>query len=70
MGVVFIQQNIDMKKFFVGHRRCAYAVGIPLSGQQSVAPEIPESAVRMTKVSGQVVDLKIPVMGFRWRRLV
>lgn len=30
--------------------------GIPLSGQQSVAPEIPESAVRMTKVSGQVVD--------------
>ena len=27
MGVVFIQQNIDMKKFFVGHRRCAYAVG-------------------------------------------
>ena len=30
--------------------------GIPLFGQQSVAPEIPESAVRMTKVSGQVVD--------------
>ena len=30
--------------------------GIPLSGQQSVAPEIPDSAVRMTKVSGQVVD--------------
>ena len=30
--------------------------GIPLSGQQSVAPEIPESAVRMTKGSGQVVD--------------
>lgn len=30
--------------------------GIPLSGQQSVAPEIPESAVRTTKVSGQVVD--------------
>ena len=30
--------------------------GIPLFGQQSVAPEIPESAVRTTKVSGQVVD--------------
>ena len=30
--------------------------GIPLFGQQSVAPEIPESAVRTTKVSGRVVD--------------
>ena len=30
--------------------------GSPLSGQQSVAPEIPESAVRMTKVSGQEDD--------------
>ena len=54
MGVVFIQQNNRHEKVFVGHRRCAYAVGD--SGQQSVAPEIPESAVRMTKVSGQVVD--------------
>lgn len=56
MGVVFIQQNIDMKKFLwiIG---CVLMLwGIPLSGQQSVAPEIPESAVRMTKVSGQVVD--------------
>ena len=56
MGVVFIQQNIDMKKFLwvIGGVRMLW--GIPLSGQQSVAPEIPESAVRMTKVSGQVVD--------------
>ncbi len=56
MGVVFIRQNNRHEEVFVGHRLCAYAVGIPLFGQQSVAPEIPESAVRMTKVSGQVVD--------------
>ena len=56
MGVVFIQQNIDMKKFLWVIGGVLMLWGIPLSGQQSVAPEIPESAVRMTKVSGQVVD--------------
>ena len=56
MGVVFIQQNIDMKKFLWVIGGVLLLWGIPLSGQQSVAPEIPESAVRMTKVSGQVVD--------------
>ena len=56
MGVVFIQQNIDMKKFLRVIGGVLMLWGIPLSGQQSVAPEIPESAVRMTKVSGQVVD--------------
>ncbi len=56
MGVVFIQQNIDMKKFLWVIGCVLMLWGIPLSGQQSVAPEIPESAVRMTKVSGQVVD--------------
>ena len=56
MGVVFIQQNIDMKKFLWIIGGVLMLWGIPLSGQQSVAPEIPESAVRMTKVSGQVVD--------------
>ena len=56
MGVVFIQQNIDMKKFLLVIGGVLMLWGIPLSGQQSVAPEIPESAVRMTKVSGQVVD--------------
>ena len=56
MGVVFIQQNIDMKKFLWVIGGVLMRWGIPLSGQQSVAPEIPESAVRMTKVSGQVVD--------------
>lgn len=56
MGVVFIQQNIDMKKFLWVIGGVLMLLGIPLSGQQSVAPEIPESAVRMTKVSGQVVD--------------
>ena len=55
MGVVFIQ-NIDMKKFLWVIGGVLMLWGIPLSGQQSVAPEIPESAVRMTKVSGQVVD--------------
>ena len=56
MGVVFIQQNIDMKKILWLIGGVLMLWGIPLSGQQSVAPEIPESAVRMTKVSGQVVD--------------
>ena len=56
MGVVFIQQNIDMKKFLWVIGGVLMLWGIPLSGQQSVSPEIPESAVRMTKVSGQVVD--------------
>ena len=56
MGVVFIQQNIDMKKFLWVIGGVLMLWGIPLSGQQSVAPEIPESAVRMTQVSGQVVD--------------
>ena len=56
MGVVFIQQNIDMKKFLWVIGGVLMLWGIPLSGQQSVAPEIPESAVRMTKVSGQVGD--------------
>lgn len=56
MGVVFIQQNIDMKKFLWVIGGVLMLWGIPLSGQQSVAPEISESAVRMTKVSGQVVD--------------
>lgn len=56
MGVVFIQQNIDMKKFLWVIGGVLMLWGIPLSGQQSLAPEIPESAVRMTKVSGQVVD--------------
>ena len=56
MGVVFIQQNIDMKKFLWVIGGVLMLWGIPLSGQQSVAPEIPESAVRMTKVAGQVVD--------------
>ena len=56
MGVVFIQQNIDMKKFLWVIGGVLMLWGIPLSGQQSVAPEIPESAVRMIKVSGQVVD--------------
>ena len=45
-----------MKKFLWGIGCVLMLWGIPLSGQQSVAPEIPESAVRMTKVSGQVVD--------------
>ena len=56
MGVVFIQQNIDMKKFLWVIGCVLMLWGIPLFGQQSVAPEIPESAVRTTKVSGQVVD--------------
>ena len=56
MGVVFIRQNIDMKKLLWVIGGVLMLWGIPLSGQQSVAPEIPESAVRMTKVSGQVVD--------------
>ena len=47
---------IDMKKFLWVIGCVLMLWGIPLSGQQSVAPEIPESAVRMTKVSGQVVD--------------
>lgn len=45
-----------MKKFLWVIGGVLMLWGIPLSGQQSVAPEIPESAVRMTKVSGQVVD--------------
>lgn len=45
-----------MKKFLCGIGCVLMLWGIPLFGQQSVAPEIPESAVRMTKVSGQVVD--------------
>ena len=45
-----------MKKFLWVIGGVLMRWGIPLSGQQSVAPEIPESAVRMTKVSGQVVD--------------
>ena len=56
MGVVFIQQNIDMKKFLWVIGGVLMLWGIPLSGQQSVAPEIPERAVRMTKGSGQGVD--------------
>ncbi|MFR8752479.1 MAG: TonB-dependent receptor [Odoribacter splanchnicus] len=45
-----------MKKFLWVIGGVLMLWGIPLFGQQSVAPEIPESAVRMTKVSGQVVD--------------
>ena len=45
-----------MKKFLWGIGCVLMLWGIPLFGQQSVAPEIPESAVRTTKVSGQVVD--------------
>ena len=47
---------LAMKKFLWVIGGVLMLWGIPLSGQQSVAPEIPESAVRMTKVSGQVVD--------------
>ena len=47
----------EVRKKFLWVIGCVLMLwGIPLSGQQSVAPEIPESAVRMTKVSGQVVD--------------
>ena len=38
MGVVFIQQNIDMKKFLWVIGGVLMLWGIPLSGQQSVAP--------------------------------
>lgn len=70
MGVVFIQQNNRHEKVFVGHRLCAYAVG--------------DSAIRTTvRSTGDPGEcgsddkgvrtrwlMKIPVMGFRWRRLV